>query len=389
MRIFLGLLGVIVSAVGLAVLVRTNTGNVVFFWPPYRIDLSLNLFLFLLLLLGGLLFLIFKAVRLARARPLRMSVLKRLEQEKKSHQALREALKALFEGRFVEAEKASRRAMISVPHKACAHLIAARAFHALQRYDSRDASLTTAEADPAYRMASRITRIECLMDQQKAEEALEIIGCLNARGARHVHVLRLALMAHRLAGHWEEVARLAGVLNHHHAIRPDAFEEMKEEICKNKIIEAGSDAERVREVWQALTPEERQVPSVAFYAAYAFFFGGWLEETRKALTQALKKNWDDRLMRAYAEFSSTTAPDDLAKRIQHCENWKEKYAHQPQWTLTLGELYWRSGQFERARHYLEKTIDHKPEKALVLRAGYLLTLLDNTKAEAEDRIICR
>ena len=45
MRILLWLLTLFASAIGLAVLARFNPGNVVLFYPPYRVDLSLNFFL--------------------------------------------------------------------------------------------------------------------------------------------------------------------------------------------------------------------------------------------------------------------------------------------------------------------------------------------------------
>ena len=45
MRFFLIGLLVFAAAVGLALTLSTDPGNVVVFYPPYRIDLSLNLFL--------------------------------------------------------------------------------------------------------------------------------------------------------------------------------------------------------------------------------------------------------------------------------------------------------------------------------------------------------
>ena len=47
MRIFLSLVILFAAAIGLAVGARFNPGNVVLFYPPYRVDLSLNLFVVL------------------------------------------------------------------------------------------------------------------------------------------------------------------------------------------------------------------------------------------------------------------------------------------------------------------------------------------------------
>ncbi len=56
MRLFLWFLILFASAIGLAVAARFNVGNVVFFYPPYRIDLSLNFFLLALAALFVLLY---------------------------------------------------------------------------------------------------------------------------------------------------------------------------------------------------------------------------------------------------------------------------------------------------------------------------------------------
>ena len=45
MRFFLWILTLFATAIGVAVLARFNPGNVVLFYPPYRIDVSLNFFL--------------------------------------------------------------------------------------------------------------------------------------------------------------------------------------------------------------------------------------------------------------------------------------------------------------------------------------------------------
>ena len=71
MRLFLWFLILFASAIGLAVAARFNVGNVVFFYPPYRIDLSLNFFLLAQAALFVLLYVTLRtlAPRAAHARP--------------------------------------------------------------------------------------------------------------------------------------------------------------------------------------------------------------------------------------------------------------------------------------------------------------------------------
>ena len=69
MRIFLWLVALLATAIGLAVMARFNAGNVVLFYPPYRVDLSLNFFLLLLFLLLLLSYGVLNTIRSAQKIP--------------------------------------------------------------------------------------------------------------------------------------------------------------------------------------------------------------------------------------------------------------------------------------------------------------------------------
>src|SRR5437016_469024 len=133
MRIFLWLLILFATAIGLAVGARFNPGNVVLFYPPYRIDLSLNFFLLLLALLFMLIYGFLNALRTAQSMPGRVAQYRREKREREGNKALREALKALFEGRFGHSEKAAARAAESPENAGLAALIGARAAHRMQQ----------------------------------------------------------------------------------------------------------------------------------------------------------------------------------------------------------------------------------------------------------------
>lgn len=158
MRFLLWILGLFVSAVGLAVVVRSSYGNVVFFWPPYRIDLSLNFFLLLLLFFYVLLFLVIKAIHLACKLPSEITAYRNRKKESESNQALKESLKAFFEGQFTQSGKMAEKAMEWEYNRACAAMIAAYAFHALRLPGRRDMFLETAERDPLFGTACRVTQ---------------------------------------------------------------------------------------------------------------------------------------------------------------------------------------------------------------------------------------
>src|SRR5450830_243913 len=132
MRILLWLLTLFASAIGLAVLARFNPGNVVLFYPPYRVDLSLNFFLLAVVVLFVALYVFIRAVRLTQKLPGRVIAYRRQKREIDSNKALRDSLKAFFEGRSGHAEKAATRAAELPENAGIAALVGARAAHRMR-----------------------------------------------------------------------------------------------------------------------------------------------------------------------------------------------------------------------------------------------------------------
>ena len=187
------------AAIGIAVTARFNPGNVVFFYPPHRIDLSLNLFVVLAFLLFLVLYGLVRAVRATLDMPERVAEYRFRKREREANRGLREALKALFEGRFGHAEKAAMRAADLPDNAGLAALIGARAAHRMREPARRDAWLAGIVHDQSLKTARLMTVTELLVDDHKHEGALEAVAELNASGQRHIHALQWAMRANQQA----------------------------------------------------------------------------------------------------------------------------------------------------------------------------------------------
>jgi len=190
MKILLWLLTLFASAIGLAVLARFNPGNVVLFYPPYRIDLSLNFFIFAVLAVFLTIYVVIRAIRLTQKLPGRVIAYRRAKRENESNKALRDALKAYFEGRFGQAEKSATRAADLPDNAGIAALIAARAAHRMRQGDRRDIWLASTEVDPTLKAARLMTALELQVDEHHFKQALETVEELNANGTRHIQALQ-------------------------------------------------------------------------------------------------------------------------------------------------------------------------------------------------------
>ncbi|MDO9421567.1 MAG: heme biosynthesis protein HemY [Herminiimonas sp.] len=356
MRIFLWLIALFATAIGLAVVARFNPGNVVFFYPPYRIDLSLNFFLLLAGLLFFLIYAVLKTLRIAQRMPGKVAAYRREKQERKGTQALRESLKAYFEGRFGHAEKAAMRAVESPDNAGLAALIAARAAHRMQQTERRDTWLATVEEDQALKTARLMTAIELLVDERQPELALDVVKELNANGTRHIHALRMALKANQRANNWPEVLRLVRTLDKNNALHPALSTRLRELAYQDLLKDSANDAESIRNVWWNIPAEDRVKAYIAAHAAEAFTKHGLQDEARVIIEKALAVEWDDRLLRAYRAAAADEGSPALLAQIERCEEWCKKHPNDAELALTLGTLCLRQNLWGKAQRQLEQAL---------------------------------
>src|SRR5512134_1450981 len=97
-------------AAAIALIVQIDAGNVAFLVPPYRIDVSLNLFIVALVLLLAAVYWIARAVQKMADFPEQVRMYRARREEVGGQQALIDAAKSLLEGRFARAEKSARAA---------------------------------------------------------------------------------------------------------------------------------------------------------------------------------------------------------------------------------------------------------------------------------------
>ena len=370
MRIFISLLILFAAAVTLAVGARFDPGNVVLFYPPYRIDLSLNFFLLLLVLLFVIVYGVLQALRSAQQMPQRVLAYRRGKREREGNRAMREALKFLFEGRFGHAEKAATRAAESPENAGLSALIAARAAHRMGQPDRRNSWLSKTLDDPSLRTARLMTAMELLIDGYEPEPALEAVNELNVSGTRHIHALRLALKANQRAKNWPEVLRLVRLLDKRNALHPALSRRLRELAYEDLLTTQAHDAESIRRLWSAIPQEDRVRPFVAVRAARAFNAKSLHAEARSVVEKALTVEWDDRLVRAYGDSAATEGSSALLAQIERCEEWLRSHPADAELALTLGTLCLRQKLWGKAQRHLEQALS-EASKAETVREAHL------------------
>ncbi|HET7061233.1 MAG TPA: heme biosynthesis HemY N-terminal domain-containing protein, partial [Nitrosospira sp.] len=206
-----------------ATLAAKNNGYILIVAQPYRIELSLNLMVLLLLLAFFVLYFFVRLAAMTLRLPAEVGEFRLRRRREKAHKAMLEGFKALLERRYDKAEKASAAALEmkeSPVVNALNAVVAARAAHEQGRYLERDEFIALAEADAPKETALRLmTKAELLLDEGRSEEALHVLQILHSVEKRMPEAaLWLEIKVQQQLGNWKEVLNLLGQLEQHNAV---------------------------------------------------------------------------------------------------------------------------------------------------------------------------
>ena len=283
MRSVVWMLLLFAAAVVAATVFGTNEGLVSFYWGQWRMDMSLNLFVLLLLGSCVVLVALIQAVYLLMALPERAREWRTSRRDRSAQAALREALAQYFGGRYSRAEAAAQRALaiqVDTPELAqdneftvLAHLLHAGSAQRLQNRVQRDAQLARAldlaRHSAAARSAeegARLLAAEWALDDRDAERALALLAELPPGVARRTHALRLKLQATRLGMQPQEALKTARLLAKHQGFSKAAALGLLRSLAFESL-DTAHDLDQLRRIWLQLDPADRRDAFVASHAA--------------------------------------------------------------------------------------------------------------------------
>jgi HemY protein len=285
-RAALWLLVLFAIAVAGALFAGNNQGTVTLFWPPYRIDLSLNL---VVLLLAGAFFFAHAVTRALSALldlPKQALRWRTQQKERAMHAALLDAISHLLAGRYIRARKSAEgvldqeASLTASGHKsanagqlrAIAHLLAAEAAQALQDRSAREDHLQGA-LDQASARDAQETRDGALLraarwalEDREPETAMQLLQGLPQGTGRRTLALRTRLRASRQAGQPLEALDTARLLAKHHAFSPVAARSIVRGLAVD-LLNGAYDVAQLQRAWMSLEPAERLLPEVAIHGA--------------------------------------------------------------------------------------------------------------------------
>jgi HemY protein len=362
---FLFALAAVLATVG-----RFDAGQVLIVYPPYRVDISLNLFVVALVALFVVLYAIARIVRNVWRMPQRVAAYRTRSREAKAHAALRETIGNLYAGRFSRAEKAAREALANEANRGPASLMAAVAAHRMREYMRRDEWLAAIDA-PDWQDARLMASADMRADGRDAEGALAALTEMQSQGGRRIHAQQIALRAQQQLKNWSEVLKLVKSLEKREAIHPAIAVRLRQQAAENLLRDRRHDADALLALWQSLAAIERQSPRLADLAAELLVALDRHDEARKIVEGALQHNWDARLLRRYPD----TAAGDALPLIQKAEAWYKNRPEDADLLFALGRLCLKQQLWGKAQSFLERALQLSDDEALTIRTHRSLARL--------------
>ncbi len=366
-----------------AVIVATvggfDGGQILLVMPPYRVDVSLNLFVVAIVLLFVVLYGLIRAARGVWKMPSRVAAYRARSKLAKANASLRDAVGHLYAGRFSKAEKAARDALSVDDNKGAASLVGASAAHRLHEYARRDewlAQIAGADWQNARLMATADMRA----DGRDADGALVALTEMQAQGGRCIHAQQIALRAQQQLKNWGEVLKLVRMLEKREALHPAVAVHLRQVAAENLLRDRQHNPDALMELWQSLTPAERQSPRLADLAAELLIALDRRAEAKKIVEDALAHNWDARLLRRYPD---CIGGDDAFPLIQRAESWQKERTEDADLLFTLGHLCLHQQLWGKAQAFLEQALKLAEDEPLQIRTHRALVRLFEQLGEPE------
>ena len=344
-------------AVAVALLARNSTGYVVIVAAPWRIELSLNLLVFLVVAGYFAFYFLARLVASLVAIPARVRAHREERTRARLRQALDDALLAFFQGRYASAEKSAAAALLGDETKGVAAIIAARSAHELGRFSEREQFLDHAKgAAPEVDQARLTTLADMLVSQGRHEEALAVLKDLSARDARNLRLLRLRLQAEQALRQWDEVLSTLASLSKLGGIGPGEAAAIRRAAHLGNLNRKAQDAAALAAYWKQLPAETRMDSAVAATAARYHLALGGNAEAQAIIEHALEKEWSPALVALYGDAAGAEA----LPQIERAEKWLRGHARDPALLLALGKLCMRQGLWGKAQSYIEASLALEP-----------------------------
>lgn len=379
MRLLFWFLAIFALAVAAALGAHLNEGYVLLVFPPWRMEVSFNLFIASLILFFALLYGVLRGFSLTFALPKRAREYRGRLRQEKAALLFQDAVRLLFEGRFGQALKKSTEAHRAGIAPGLSALVAARAAQRMRESEKQQGWLERARNDdPRSEAAALMLEAEMLNESRRFDAAVQVLKRLQEKHGRHLAALRLELRARQGSGDWNEVLRLARQLEKREALLPELAREIKLQAHLQNLPGHGGDVRQLVAYLREMPAHERY-GRLTVEAVRRLMILEADAEARSLIENFLGRNgeddWNGDLVTLYGRLGG----GELTTRIAQAEAWLSQHPEDDHLLLALGRLCLKQRLWGKAQSYLEASLAVRESREAHLELAQLFDQLQRTE----------
>ena len=261
------------------------------------------------------------------------------------------------------------------------YLMAARAANEMGNWEKVQLILEKAQqVDPKAQTAIELARAEMLMDNKQWHEAQIILEGLKAHNARHRLVLSLLRTVYLQTGQWEILRQHIDRLHRSKLFDVTQLQAWEEETLEAILTVAVDDPDLtthpiqyLQECWAKLPKTSQQnIVLVLRYAKGLKRFGAD-NQVEPLIRRQLKEGWSDELALLYGQVLGS----DIDRQLSTAEIWLESHPNSASLLLSLGRLARRNQAWDKAKYYLERSLNLEEKAETQLELGQLLIAMND------------
>lgn len=353
MRSLFWLLALSALAIGVALLGHLSEGYVLWVLPPWRVELSFNLFVLLQLLILALVYMLLRAVVITLNMPQVVGEFRARRTRQRDERTVAEALRLYWEGRFGHAIKSAEKVGAGGTAAQLAALIGFKAAHALHDETRISEWRERAAADDSdWHTARLMTEAGLALDARDFSAAAAALEQLGPKERRQISAQRLALRLAQGEGDWAEMLRITRLLEKHRALTPEQAQPLRLRAQRGMLDTLRDDPSQLMRYWRNMPSADRRDLPLAQLATRALTTAGACLESGQLIEDYLDELWESVLLEDYARCES----GDVLGHIAHCEQWLPAHPNDAALLLALGRLCARQQLWGKAQSYLEASL---------------------------------
>lgn len=376
MRALFWIIAIFAIAAGVAMLAGANEGYVLLVMPPWRAQASLNLVIMASVVGFLASYFLLRLISRTLDLPGRVGAFRARRQHEKAARAMKDGLRALYEGRFTDAIKYSKVAYVSSEGAPEAALIAARAADGAGDERRCREWLDKAAATDGGRVAQLLTEAELALARGEIDDAERAMDALRKRTQGHLgtSALRLALEIAQRRKRWDEIIDLVGRLLTNKAMSADEARALQRDARLLRLTELVNEPEKLVEFWRNLGKEDLGDREFVMQGVPLLAKVGKAAIARKTVDKLLENEWNGELARYYALCAGEG--DEAKDALSRAERWLTVHPDDPGLLYSLGRQCMAAQIWGKAQSYLETSAKLSPRADVSFALAELMDALE-------------